>query len=537
MARLISSCEAVELIRSNMTVAISGFGGYGSPEEVIIALCDKYKQCGEPKNLKLVKGVSVGDYVSKGTSRLFDCDGLVKTLICSHIGLEPSTISMVSANKVMAYMVPLGSICHLFRSIAGKKPGYITNTGLGTFADPRYGGSKANEITVSEGSDIVNLIRIGNEEYLFYPSFDIDVCILRGSSSDCRGNISCEGEPILSNLFEMAAAVKASGGVVIVQVPYIVSDGTINPKNVVIPSPLVDYIVQASSENHEQCFGEAFRPEITGQARIPIRNNTISQLNERKICARRALMSFKAGDVINLGIGMPDMVSTVAAEEGIDDQFTLSIEAGSFGGVPLTKIGFGAAINPDSILSIANTFDLYDGGLLDRAVLGAAEVDKYGNVNVTKFGGRVVGPGGFINISQHAKNVCFLSSFTAGGLSVEASDGSLKIKTEGKYYKYKNDVEQISFSAARALDKKQNVLYITERAVFKLESEGLVLTETAPGIDLKKDVLSQMDFMPLISPKLKLMDEKIFRDEAMGLKEKAYENISDLPGNNVKHNA
>lgn len=517
MAKIITAAEAAALIYSNSSVAISGFGGYGSPEEILIALEDRYERTAEPSGLTMIKGVSVGDYVSRGTARLFEHDRLIDTLICSHIGLEPATIAKVSQNKVKAYMVPLGSICHLLRAIAGKKPGYITQTGIGTFAEPRLEGSKANEATAASGREIVKLIDFFGEEYLFYPSFPIDVCILRGSMADADGNVSCCSEPILSNIFEMAAAVRSSGGIVIVQVPLIVERGTIKPKEVVLHSSLVDYIVVASPENSEQCLGEPYRPEVTGQVKTCMASPSSLPLNERKICARRALLSLKSGDIINLGIGMPDAVSAVAAEEGVSDKFILSIEAGSFGGVPLTRMGFGAAANPEALLSIADTFDLYDGGLLDCAVLGAAEIDMHGNVNVSKFGGRVVGPGGFINISQYAKSVCFIGSFTAGKLSISTEDGKLKILRDGAGIKFKNKVEQISFSADYAVKAKQKVMYITERAVFELTDNGIVLTEIAPGVDIDRDILPKMEFVPIISKDIKLMDARIFSPELMNI--------------------
>lgn len=517
MAKIITAAEAVSLIPTSATVAVSGFSGYGSPEEILIALQNSYAAAASPAKLTLLKGVSIGDYVSKGTARLFEQDGLVDTLICSHTGLEPSTIAKVSANKVKAYMIPLGSICHLLRAIAGKKPGYLTKTGLGTFADPRLEGSKANALTAAEGKDIVQLVSINGEPCLFYPAFPIDICILRGSCADESGNISCCDEPILSNIFEMAAATHSSGGKVIVQVPKLVKNGALKPKEVVLHSSLVDYIVLASPENNEQCFGQPYRPEITGVAHAELAKPVPLPLNERKICARRALLSLEKGDIINLGIGMPDGVAAVAAEEGVSERFVMSIESGCLGGVPLTGMGFGAAANPESLMSLADTFDLYDGGFLDCAVLGAAEIDMYGNVNVSKFGGRVIGPGGFINISQYAKKVCFIGSFTAGKPKLTVENGELRIIENGSRLKFKKAVEQISFSADYAIKAKQKVMYITERAVFELSENGIVLTEIAPGIDIEKHILPFMEFTPIISSRLKTMDERIFLPGAMRL--------------------
>lgn len=518
MTKLITAQEAAGIVKSGDTIGVCGFGGYGSPEEIIIALAERYQGCGEPKDITLLKSVSIGDYISKGTARLFESEGLVGTIYTSHLGLEPSALKAVSDNKVMAYLVPLGTICHLLRAIAGHKPGYLTKTGLGTFADPRQEGSKANEMTKLNGGDIVKLIDIDGENCLLYKTFPIDVCFIKATYADEDGNISFSGEPILANVFETAAATHNSGGTVVVQISEIVKKGTLKPKDVLIHSSLVDLVVKASPENSRQCFDQPYRPEIVGERYVPETAAAALPLSERKICARRTLLDLRAGSIINLGIGMPDAVSSVAAEEGVSNRFLLSIESGPFGGTPLAKIAFGASANPEALLRIADVFDLYDGGYLDGAVLGAAQIDRLGNVNVSMFGGKAVGPGGFINISQYAGAVYFIGSFTAGGLKTKVCDGKLYIENDGSAPKFVNKLEQMTFSSELALQNDRHVKYITERAVFELSADGIVLTETAPGIDLEKDILAKMEFRPIISENLKQMDERIFLDGIMGLK-------------------
>ncbi len=518
MAKQISAKEAAMLVKDGDTLALGGFGAFGSAEEIIIALAERHRQTQKPQHITVVKGVSLGDYVSKGNARLSAEEGLVGKIFCAHVGLEPATMELIKNNKVLAYMVPLGTVSHMFRAIAGHKPGVFTYTGLKTFADPRLEGSKANALTKEKGEDIVQLLHINGKEVLFYPAFPIHICFIRGTYADQSGNISCTHEPMIANQLEIATAVHNSGGTVVVQVSEIVEDGVLQAHDVKIHSSLVDYVVKASPENSRQGYdSDRLRPEICGGIRVPVESAAPLALNERKICGRRAAMELSPGALINLGIGMPDAVAAVASEEGISNALTLSTESGTFGGVPLMALGFGAAMNPEMISRVTDMFDLYDGGGLDLAVLGAAEIDPMGNVNVSCFNGKCVGPGGFINISQSTPKVCFIGSFTTGGLKIASNDGRLRILQEGRTVKFKKQIEQVTFSAEYSASIGQQVLYITERAVFQPTPDGLMLTEIAPGIDLEKDILPYMEFHPLISPQLRQMDARLFREEPMGL--------------------
>ncbi len=517
MKGFITAEKAVEMIRTDDVLAVDGFSGYGSCEALLRALVQRFRETGAPRNLTVYKGVSLGNFTEKGLARLSVEDGLVGTIFGGHAGQEPITMQMISENRCYAYLIPLGTVSSLLRAIASRKPGVVTRTGLKTFADPRLGGGKANRKTKESGKDIVQLLTIDGEEMLFYKTFPINACFIRGSYADEDGNISLIKEAQYTQQLEMASAVHSSGGLVFVQVAQVVKRGTLRPKEVHVPKFLVDYVVCADAEDSRQNLDNDYRPELTGEVQIPLQQAAKRPLDCKKICARRAAMELGPDYLVNLGIGTPEVVAAVANEEGISDCMTLSVEAGVFGGVPQGNLAFGAAQNPEAILKMADTLDIYDGGGLNYAVLGAAEIDARGNVNVSSFAGKAVGPGGFVDISQNTPKICFVGTFTTGGLQVETGSGALNILAEGRNIKFKAELEEVTFSAEYALAVKQTVLYCTERAVFRLAEQGIELIEIAPGVDLQKDILDHMEFTPVISPDLKLMDRRIFVDAPMGL--------------------
>jgi propionate CoA-transferase len=511
--KVVSSHDAVSVIRDGDTVCISGFVGVGTPDELLIALEERFLATGHPRDLTLVFAAAPGDGKDRGLNRLAH-DGLVRRAIGGHWSLVQKLATMAVENRIEAYNLPLGVVSQLYREIAGAKPGMLSKVGLRTFVDPRQQGGRINARTTEE---LVSLQVIDGEEWLFYRCFPIHVALLRATTADLRGNATMEREALKLDATSAAMAAHNSDGVVIVQVERVAVPGSLMPKRVLIPGPLVDCVVVARPDNHVQTYATPYSHAFSGELRVPVDTLPPMPLDARKVIARRAALELPVGGVVNLGIGMPEGVASVAAEEGMLENVTLTAEPGVIGGMPQGGLDFGAALNPDAILQQSLQFDFYDGGGLDMACLGMAEVDRSGNVNVSKFGPRFVGAGGFINISQNAARLVLAGTFTAGGLETVVEDGALRIVREGRVRKFVAEVEQITYSGELALETGQPVLYVTERCVFTVSATGLRLTEIAPGIDLERDILAHMDFEPAIS-KLSPMDPRLFRSTPMGLR-------------------
>ncbi|MCR9221055.1 MAG: acyl CoA:acetate/3-ketoacid CoA transferase [Alphaproteobacteria bacterium] len=515
--KIVSADEAAALVRDGDRLATGGFVGCGVPDGLLAALAERFRESGRPTGLTLIFAAGQGDGKERGLNRLAD-PGLVRRAIGGHWGLAPKLGALAVEGAIEAYNLPQGCISHMYRDAAAGKPGPISKVGLDTFVDPRRDGGKINEAT---REDLVELVTLGGEEWLHYKAQPIDVAFIRGTTADPFGNVTMEREALTLDGLAMAMAAKNSGGLVVVQVERVAERGSLNPRQVKIPGPLVDCVVVAEPEHHAQTYATAYSPVFAGEIRAPAVAAAATgapALDARRIIARRCAFELPPGGVVNLGIGMPEGVAAVAADEKILRHVTLTAEPDVIGGVPASGLDFGAAVNADAVIDQNQQFDFYDGGGLDLACLGMAEVDATGAVNVSRFGPKLAGAGGFINISQNAKRVVFAGTFTAGGLETTAAGGALAIVREGRARKFVAAVEQITFSGERSREEGKPVLYVTERCVFRLEPRGLVLAEVAPGVDIDRDILAHMDFAPLVDAPEQMRAE-IFRPEPMGLAE------------------
>lgn len=510
--------EAVSWIKDGDTVAFSGFLLANFSREMVVGIRNSFLNTGYPRDLTIVHAAGCGIINEQGIFEL-SIEGLMKRYISGHYLNSLQTANLTNRNAIEAYNLPQGVITKLYRAKTENKPGHLSKIGLNTFVDPRYDGGKMNDITQE---NLVELVNLNNEEYLNYKTFDIDIGIIRGTSVDENGNITMEEEACYSDALEVAMATRASGGKVIAQVKKVVKATSISRSNVKVPGIYVDGVIVSEDveEFHRQTGGEVYDPSISGHVHVDLSSRKVPlPLNERKIIARRAALELQKNSVVNLGIGIPELVGLVADEEDITEDLVLTVESGIIGGAPLGGRHFGASLNAWAAIPMISMFDYYNGGGLDAAFLGFAEVDQAGNVNSSKFGKRIAGIGGFVDISQPTKNLFFCGTMTNGGLETEIREGKLIIKKEGKRKKFKKEVQQICYNAQFGIENEQNCLFITERCVLQPTPKGMKLLEVAPGIDIQKDILDQSEFNILISDDLKLMDERIFKIEPMNMRQ------------------
>lgn len=473
-ALIATADEAIKAIPNGATVAVGGFVGAGHPEMLTSALERRFLETGSPRDLTLYYCAGQGDRAERGLNHLAHA-GLLKRIVGGHWNLAPKLGALALANEVEAYNLPQGVLSVLTREIAAKRPGLITQVGLNTFIDPIHSGGRLNARTTEP---LVERMELDGQTWLRYKPMPIHVALIRATYADARGNLSMECEGLISEVLPMAQAAKNHGGIVIAQVESIV-DQMIDPKSVRVPGILVDYIVTSGGVMHDQTFGEVFNKDfvVSNAAGFEL---PIMPESERKFIGTRALKEIRSGDIVNLGIGLPEAVAMVAAETGRLNDFTLTVESGPTGGVPASGLNFGCSYFPEAIIDQPAQFDFYDGGGLDIAVLGAVEIDAEGSVNVASFAGRFAGVGGFVNIAQAARRLVFCCTFRA--------------KENAKFVQR---IQHVCFHGPSAIARGQQVIYVTERAVFELTAKGLKLIEVTPGLDLQRDVLDQMEFQPL----------------------------------------
>jgi propionate CoA-transferase len=513
MPEILSAAEAAGLVRNGDRVLFGGSGGgHAVPEAVILALAERHAREAAPRDLTLMSAVSIGDWAETGFNHLAR-PGLVRRVISGGFNNCPKIGAMALAGAIEAWTLPQGVLSQLCRDMAAGRPGLLTKVGLGTFVDPRQGGGRQGPL---RGPDLVELVTLGGEEYLLYRSQPVDVAVIRATTADERGNLTMEREAFYGETFSMACAARRCGGIVIAQVERLAAAGTLNARHVKVPGAVVDVLVLDPGQR--QTYQVAYSPAYAGELRLPAGALPRIPFDIRKVIARRAAMELAQGVIVNLGFGVSNGIASVAAEEGFWQELTLTVEQGIIGGVPAGGKDAGAGVNYDMMADQPYQFDFYDGGGLDIAFLSFAEVDADGNVNVSRFGDQANGPGGFVNISQGARKVVFSGTLTAGGLEIEPDgSGGLRLLREGATAKWVERVQQITFNGRLARERGQEVVYVTDRAVFRLGPAGPELVEISPGIELERDLLGRIGFEVKIAPDLRRMDARLYRPEPMGL--------------------
>ena len=523
MARvqILTAEQAAALIPNESIVVISSSSGLHCPDAVLKAIGERFARTGTPLNLTTLHPIASGDmYGIAGVDHLAQ-KGLLKRTIAGSYPSGPSSMpspkiwQMIHQNEIEAYNFPSGTLFHMLREAAAKRPGVLTQVGIDTFIDPRRNGGRMNSVTPQ---DIVRVVEFDGQEWLYFKAIQPNVAIIRGTTADEFGNVSMEHEGAYLGAYDCALAARNNRGIVIAQVKRLTTAGAQHPQMVRVPGILVDSIVVAPEQM--QTTQTPYDPAISGEIRRPLSKFTPLPFNTDKVIARRAAMMLRQDEAVNLGFGISALVPEILLEEGLHDAVTWVIEQGAVGGLPLTGFPFGCAVNAQAIVPSPDQFTYFHGAGFDRSLLSFMQVDADGNVNVSRLVARphvTAGAGGFIDITANGRNLVFSGYFTAGGLDLSIENGKVQIIKEGQARKFTREVEHVTFSGRRARANNQNVLYVTERCVIQLEPDGLTVIEIAPGVDLQRDVLGQAEIPLRVSPHLKLMDARLFRPEKMKL--------------------
>lgn len=521
MSKLIATAEAARLITDGMTVSVSSSSGLGCPDLMLKAIGERFEAEGHPRDLTTLHPIAAGDMSGiKGIDHIAR-KGLLKKIIGGSYPSGPSSAEppliwqMIGNEEVAAYNIPSGILFDMHREAAAKRPGVLTKVGLDTFVDPERQGCAMN--ARAAGEPVVKKIEFEGEDWLYFPAIKPDVAIIRATTADERGNLTYEHEGAYLGGLDQALAARNNGGIVIAQVKRVTKDGSLRPHDVRVPSVLVDYIVV--DPDQKQTTQTGYDPAISGEIMRPLASFRVPEFNVQKVIARRVAQELEAGSAVNLGFGISANVPRILIEEGLHGAVTWVIEQGAVGGVPLLDFAFGCASNADAFMPSPYQFTYFQGAGFDASLLSFLEIDRNGSVNVSKLSFRphvTAGAGGFVDITARAKKIVFSGMFNAGA-KLAVADGKLVIEKDGKLKKLVNEVEHVTFSGRRGIEQGQDVTYITERAVMKLTAQGIVLTEIAPGVDLKTHILDQSEFPLIVSDRLKTMDAALFAEAPIGL--------------------
>lgn len=518
---VITAEEAVRSIQDDSTLAIIAMTQVSASTAILKEIERSFFEEGHPKNLTYLHTCGQASVGKPGGMQYIAHEGLLKRVIGGHWGQSSNMMELITENKIEAFNLPQGQMANMFHSMAMREPGKLSKVGLGTYIDPRIEGGKMNQKAKDSGYDTVAVVEVDGEEYIQYKPIPIDTLLIRGTYADENGNISTKREAMVLEILPAVMATKRWGGQVICQVESIVKNGSIRPKDVVVPGVLVDKVVVCANphEDHRQTYSWYYDPSYSGEVQAPEAALEPLPNDMRKIISRRAMAELVPDQIINIGTGIPnENIGPIIAEENLADIVTVTVESGIYGGVPAGTIDFGISRNAQALIAHDRQFELYNGTGIDYTFMGAGELDQYGNVNATKMGPKAPGAGGFIDITATAKNIIFCSTFTGGGLKTSFSEDGIRIEQEGRFQKLVQEVQQISYNGKIALERGQNMLYITERAIFKLTKEGVMLIEVAKGVDIQKDILDQMEFTPLIAEHLAYTSTDFYKDGVCGLR-------------------